>query len=241
MVRTWGREGSGPGQFRLANGGIAVDERGRVYVVDSGNGRIQVFTGTGRFIRQLGAYGTGAGQFLFPTSIALASDGSVYVSDDRRTTLTRLSSTGQQVWRLGGRGTPRDLIGHTHFGSVDSRGRLVVANDTGRVVYISPQGQEVDAFGSGASGDHENSLGHPAAADFPQGACDTTVDSKNYVYVDGCITTARTGSLIQTYDPSHELVGVWLHSPSATAPRFGPHGLAVVVGYGSILELAADR
>jgi sugar lactone lactonase YvrE len=242
VVRSWGGPGTRAGRFRLANGGIVVDPQGQVYVVDSGNGRVQVFTSTGHFVRQLGAYGTGPGQFLFPTSIALARDGSVYVSDDRRTTLTKLSPTGRQEWRIGEQHTPPDLVGHTHFGSTDSHGRLVVANDdTGRVVYLSPQGREVDAFGTGASGDHENSLGHPPAADFPQGACDTTVDSTDHVYVAGCIPQPKTGSLVQTYDASHRLVGAWPHSPLATAPRFDPDGLAVSVGFGSILELLADH
>jgi hypothetical protein len=168
----------------------------------------------------------------------------VYVSDDRQATLTKLSPDGHQDWRLGGPGTPPDLVGHTHFGSFDGRGRLVVGDDdSGRVVYVSPQGREVDAFGTGASGDHQNTIGHPKAADFPEGACDTTADSNDYVYVGGCAPTQANGNLIQVYDPAHRLVGVWPHSPLQTAPRFGPNGLAVSVGvdFDSIVELTADR
>ncbi len=242
VIRTWGGEGTQPGRFRLANGGIAVDHHGRVYVADSGNGRIQVFTSTGSFLRQMGTFGNGAGRFQFPWAIAVGADGEVYVSDDRQATLTKLSPNGRQDWRLGGHDTPPDLVGHTHFGSLDSQGRLVAADDdSGKVVYVSPQGNEVDAFGTGASGDHEETLGHPPALDFPQGACDTTVDSKDFVYVAGCITTQRTGSLLQIYAPTHRLVGAWPHAPLITAPRFGPDGLAVSVGYGSIVELTVDR
>jgi DNA-binding beta-propeller fold protein YncE len=233
VIRIWGGEGTGPGRFRMANGGIAVDQQGRVYVADSGNGRIQVFTTSGQFIRQLGAFGRQAGQFLFPWAVAVAPDGSVYVSDDRRTTLTKLSPTGQQDWRLGGPGTPPHLVGHIHFASLDSDGRLVAANeDTSRIMYISAQGQEVDAFGD-ASRNH--------ASDFPQGACDTTVDAADYVYVAGCDPKKETGNLIQVFDPTHRLVAVWRHSPLVSAPRFGPGGLAVAVGFNSILVLATDR
>lgn len=239
VLRTWGGEGAGPGHFRFADGSrITVDQQGRIYVADSGNGRIQVFTASGRFLGQMGRFGGLAGQFVYPTAVAVGPDGSVYVSDDSRTTLTRLSRTGHQDWRLGGPGpaphTPPDLRGHTHFGSFDSHGRLVVANDdTSRIVYLSPQGHEVDAFGHGRTRDQPSQ--------FPQGSCDTTVDSQDYVYVAGCTPGKRTGSLIQTYDPSHRLVGSWPHSPLITAPRFGPGGLAVAVGFGSIYELAVDR
>jgi DNA-binding beta-propeller fold protein YncE len=238
VIRTWGGEGAGPGRFRFADGSrIAVDQEGRVYVADSGNGRVQVFTSSGRFIRQLGGFGGRTGQFVYPTAIAVALNGSVYVADDSRTTLTKLSSAGRQEWRLGGPsggGAPPDLVGHTHFASLDSQGRLVVANDdTSRIVFLSPEGREVDAFGHGKTRDH--------ASDFPQGSCDTTVDSEDYVYVAGCIPTEKTGNLIQVYDPDHRLVGVWPNSPFITAPRFGPQGLAVAVGYNSILELTVER
>ena len=232
VVRIFGGEGTGPGRFRMANGEIAVDHQGRVYVADSGNGRIQVFTSSGQFIRQMGALGRGAGKFEFPTELAVAPDGSVYVgdgSDNGRTTLTKLSPTGLQDWRLGG----PNLVGHTHFADLDSHGRLVAASeDTSRIVYISPQGQEIDTFGHAASRDHRS--------DFPHGACDTTVDSEDYVYVAGCAPT-KTGNLIQVYDPTHRLVAVWHHSPLISAPRFGPGGFAVAVGSDSILELATDR
>ncbi len=242
VIRTWGGKGTQPGRFRLANGGIAVDQQGRVYVADSGNGRIQVFTSTGSFIQQMGTYGNGPGRFQFPWAIAVGADGSAYVSDDRQATLTKLSPNGKQDWRLGGHGTPPDLVGHTHFGGLDSRGRLVAADDdSGKVVYISPQGNEVDSFGTGASGDHEETLGHPRALDFPQGACDTTVDAQDFVFVAGCIPSRQAGNLIQVYDPAHRLVGVWRHAPLITAPRFGPEGLAVSVGYGTIVELTIDH
>jgi DNA-binding beta-propeller fold protein YncE len=233
VVRIWGGDGTGPGRFRIADGGIAVDQQGRVYVADSGNGRIQVFTSSGEFIRQLGSYGRRSGQFLFPWAIAVAPDGAVYVSDDRRTTLTKLSPIGNQDWRLGVPGTAPELVGHAHFASVDSHGRLVAANeDTGQIVYLSPQGQEVDAFG-GPSRNH--------ASDFPKGACDTTVDPGDYVYVAGCAPKKKTGNLIKVYDPTHHLVAVWPHSPLVSAPRFGPGGLAVAVGFNSVLVLATDR
>ena len=88
----------GDGQFRKPFG-IAVDPQGRVYVLDQGNHRVQVFTGDGRFLGKWGSlcalYGLddeipegegcaspeGEGQFLFPKGIAIAPDGTVYVAD----------------------------------------------------------------------------------------------------------------------------------------------------------------
>ena len=43
FIRKWGSEGTGDGQFD-SPAGIAVDGTGKVYVTESGNARVQVFT-----------------------------------------------------------------------------------------------------------------------------------------------------------------------------------------------------
>jgi DNA-binding beta-propeller fold protein YncE len=49
-LMSWGEPGEGEGQFHTPHS-IATDAAGNVYVADRGNGRIQVFDGTGKFLR----------------------------------------------------------------------------------------------------------------------------------------------------------------------------------------------
>ena len=49
FVRTWGSLGFGPGQFSLPHS-IALDSRGRLFVADRNNARVQVFDQAGRFL-----------------------------------------------------------------------------------------------------------------------------------------------------------------------------------------------
>jgi sugar lactone lactonase YvrE len=49
-VKSWGQNGTGPGQFRLPHA-LAVDRSNNVYVGDRSNRRIQVFDTDGRFLR----------------------------------------------------------------------------------------------------------------------------------------------------------------------------------------------
>jgi hypothetical protein len=51
-VKSWGEPGTGAGQFNTPHS-IATDDAGNVYVADRGNGRIQVFSGDGIFLREI--------------------------------------------------------------------------------------------------------------------------------------------------------------------------------------------
>ena len=50
-VKAWGKRGTGPGEFNEPHG-IATDEKGRVYVADRANNRVQVFDSDGNFLKQ---------------------------------------------------------------------------------------------------------------------------------------------------------------------------------------------
>ena len=100
VLAEWGSNGTGPGQFNFPRD-IVVDAIGRVYVTDTGrpnrtvsveptdwqvagpnsNHRIQVFDSDGRFLNQWGSLGYQNGQFRYPYSIALTTDGHLYVAD----------------------------------------------------------------------------------------------------------------------------------------------------------------
>lgn len=75
--------GDGPGEFRLPHG-ITLDRRGRVYVADRSNVRIQVFEPDGTFITQWQSSALGR-----PWGLEVAPDGFLYVVDGGDYWLTR--------------------------------------------------------------------------------------------------------------------------------------------------------
>src|SRR6476620_6082384 len=67
FLKKWGSQGTGDGQF-VNPDAIAVDSSGNaIYVMDSGNNRIQEFDNNGTFVTQWGSIGTSNGQFNNPT------------------------------------------------------------------------------------------------------------------------------------------------------------------------------
>jgi tripartite motif-containing protein 71 len=53
--------------------GLAVS-RGLVFVVDSNNHRVSVFSANGSFVRVIGSKGSGNGELQYPTGVAVVAD-----------------------------------------------------------------------------------------------------------------------------------------------------------------------
>jgi len=69
VMQCWGTQGKGCGEFNEPCG-IAVDGVGNVYVCDSLNHRVQVFTGAGKYLTQIGERGWNRGQLDLPYAAA---------------------------------------------------------------------------------------------------------------------------------------------------------------------------
>ena len=62
--------------------GVAVDYRNNlVYVCESGNSRVSIFSTDGEFIKSFGQKGDGPAQFNWPRGIALDKSGTLYICD----------------------------------------------------------------------------------------------------------------------------------------------------------------
>ena len=73
FIKEWGKLGSGPGEFRNAHA-VAIDSRGRVFVGDRGNARLQIFDADGKFIAEWKQFGR-------PSGLYIDKDDKLYVID----------------------------------------------------------------------------------------------------------------------------------------------------------------
>ena len=78
----FGEIGGGDGQF-LDPEGLTLDTSGNVFVVDTGNDRVQKLSPTGTFLRAVGGPGWEDGQFNKPGGIAASKGLEIYVADGR--------------------------------------------------------------------------------------------------------------------------------------------------------------
>jgi aldose sugar dehydrogenase len=138
----WGGQYSGAdGQMR-APAGIALDQEGNVYVADTGNNRIQVFSSNGTFITKWGGQYSGAdGQMRAPAGIALdSSSGNVYVADTGNNRIQVFSSNGTfitkwgDITKRGEYGTENRIMRSPAGIALDSSSGNVYVADTGNSI-----------------------------------------------------------------------------------------------------------
>jgi hypothetical protein len=73
FIKTWGKKGSGPGEIDGPHA-LAMDSRGRLFLGDRGNNRIQIFDQEGTFIAQWP-------QFSRPSGVFIDKNDIIYVAD----------------------------------------------------------------------------------------------------------------------------------------------------------------
>ena len=81
-VRIWGEDDTEDiNQVFRFPAFVAIDSKGEIYIVDSANNRIQVFTPTGKYIRTIGRRGEGPSDTLMPGKIAFTKNDNIILAD----------------------------------------------------------------------------------------------------------------------------------------------------------------
>jgi sugar lactone lactonase YvrE len=96
LVQTLGELEAKDGNFAFhVPSDIAVDGRGNIYVLDSGNHRIQKFSPDGKYLATFGRQGQGPAEFYFPESLEVDPKGYLYVSDPNNQRIVVLTPEGK--------------------------------------------------------------------------------------------------------------------------------------------------
>ncbi len=119
-VMQWGHKGTGDGEFNLVHD-VALDSRGRVYVADRSNSRVQIFDPDGRY---LGKW-TGVGQ---PWGLTYAAkENAIYMCDGENNRIVKLNLDGEVQGVLSSWGRVPGKLDYAHNIAVDSTGAIYVS------------------------------------------------------------------------------------------------------------------
>ncbi|MFQ3566490.1 MAG: flippase activity-associated protein Agl23 [Aggregatilineales bacterium] len=155
LVSAWGR----PGQFGAAaqtepvDGlwgprAVALDAEGNVYIADTGNKRVRVYTPDGQHLRDIGGAGSGFGQLDEPVGLAVSADGRLFVADTWNRRISVFALDGSPLYVFDVRGWYEDQGNRPYLAFDDARGLLYVGDpDGGRVLVFNADGSCVGSFG----------------------------------------------------------------------------------------------
>ena len=128
LIKTWGRKGSGPGEFDQPHA-LAFDSRGRLFVGDRSNNRIQIFDQDGKLLDTWT-------QFSRPSGIYIDKNDVIYVTDSEST--DRDGYGHNPGWKRGIR------VGSAKDGSVTS---FIPDPSPGTATTTTSEGVAADASG----------------------------------------------------------------------------------------------
>lgn len=109
LLFKFGKPGSNDGELVFPTN-LAAGPDGHIYVTDTGNFRIQVFTAEGKFVRSYGGLGSDLGQFVRPKGVALDREGRMYVVDAAFENVQVFDREGRLLLFFGGPGDRPESI-----------------------------------------------------------------------------------------------------------------------------------
>ncbi|HJR85289.1 MAG TPA: 6-bladed beta-propeller, partial [Nitrososphaeraceae archaeon] len=171
FVSMWGSFGKGNGRF---DGQNDVDPfKGRVYVADYANHRIQVFDTKGNYITKWGTYGEENGQIHKASALTVVPSGNIYLSDQFNYRIQEFTSNGTFVTTWGTQGEGDGQFLHPHVPGVDSEGNIYVSDrDLANVQKFTKDGKFIMKWAE--EGSEDGQLSKPESV---------IIDSHDNIYV----------------------------------------------------------
>jgi len=164
------------------------------------------------FLLKWGSYGTGDGQFRYPSGVAVDSSGSVYVADRSNNRIQKFNSSGAFITKWGSYGTGDGQFRYPSGVAVDSSGNVYVADeDNHRIQKFDSNGTFITKWGTSGTGDGQFR--------YPSGVA---VDSSGNVYV-----ADRDNHRIQKFDSNGTFITKWGTSGTGDGQFRYPTGVAV--------------
>ena len=150
-LRDIGKRGKEAGELNLPRD-IEVDDSGKIYVVDGGNFRVQVFNQEGEFLQQIGQLGRQYGAFARPKGIALDQQGNVYVSDAAHGNYQVFDASGELLLFVGTRSEKFERASYMLPAGID-------IDEDGRVYMIDQYFRKLDIYRPAALKEEAGYLG----------------------------------------------------------------------------------
>ncbi len=174
---------------------VAVAPNGLVYVADTGNKRIRVYTSEGEHMRDIGSGGAGAGQLNEPVGLAIHPDGRLFVADTWNRRIQVFNEFGQYL---------NSWVVAAWYGDQGNRPYLALDVERGHLYVTDPDAARIIVYDF--NGNMLGSFGQPGREDAPLNATQLNVVGGLDIDAEGRAFIADAGaSRILRFDPWNEI------------------------------------
>jgi len=208
--------------------GLTVAPDGSVWVADTHYYRVVVFESSGVERMRFGEFGSGDGQFIYPTDVAIGRDGRIYVSEyggnDR---IQVFDPTGAFLFSFGSFGSGSGEFSRPQAIAFSEDGtELFVADSCNhRIVVCDPEGNVLRSFGRLGNGIGE--LGYPYGIE---------------PLADGTLLVMEFGNCrLQRFSREGESIGMWGGIGFDVGRVRAPWGVAAASGTIFVLDSGNHR
>jgi streptogramin lyase len=119
VIVSWGAPGSGPSEFNLPHD-VTVDKNDRVYILDRGNLRCQIFNSNGEYLTEWG-------DLRSPNDLFIDSDDIIHIAEGGQR-ITVMTLDGEIITRWGEKGERAGQFSNSPHGIwVDSHGDVYIS------------------------------------------------------------------------------------------------------------------
>ena len=165
---------------------IAVDKEGSIYILDSGNARIQKFGPDGKYLATIGGKGQGPGELMLPDGIDFDRNGNLVVADSAQSRIKVVIGGGrdvksvvlrdQSIRGIRSLGSGNYVVRAAAFFDRTAKGEGKKPNEARLFRILSPDGRTMNEFGKLTDFGEPltNEVGNASALD---------VDARDAVYI----------------------------------------------------------
>jgi len=127
FINSFGQPGEGAGELNRAEG-LGIDSKDQVYVADSCNHRVQIFSSGGKFLRSHGKAGSGVGELSYPYDVRVDLNGVQFVCEFGNSRIQIFDAEDRPLEILGKAGAEPGQFANPWSIDLDSQGNLYVAD-----------------------------------------------------------------------------------------------------------------